>query len=219
MKKIIRSGFVILFALVLFSGTLVSQAKQGFVYFEKSGTVEYKYSGTTKGTSTVYFDNYGSKRAEYSTLKTTVFGFSSESKTLDLFVNNFFYSIDLDKKTGTKMSWDDIEEYQNKAVGSKKDRQKLAEEMWEKMGGRKTGTGTVLGKTCEIWEATTPPIKSWVWHNIPLKSEMSIMGMTIKIEATKISTGSVSASKFKIPSGIKIEKQEMPKDMPNFFGK
>ena len=97
--------------------------------------------------------------------------------------------------------------------------------MMERLGGKKIGNETFLGKNCEVWELTKLKSKVWVYKYIPLKTIMNILG-EVTIEAVKIEeNASVSADKFVVPKGFKVteqkiteEEKQMSEEMMKMFG-
>ncbi len=165
------------------SGNNAASSKQR--YSLKQACIEYKIIGDMfSGTEKLYFDSYGMREAKYSYQNIKVMGMTKENNT-GVFTNyeedGIIYTYDYKTKTGTKMKnplQDAFKEQDMKDVGKK---------MVEQMGGKKTGTGKILGKQCDIWEIKNMGSKTWIWNWIPLKTETNMMGMKMTIEATKIS--------------------------------
>jgi len=197
--KILKSLFTLVGVAVLSSLFANLQAQEINRYAVKSATIVYKHTGMTEGKQTVYIADYGQKEADYSELTASAFGFSTTTKELELTLGNVVYSVDLTEKTGTKTILPDIKDLDKKEV---KDYEQLGKEMMESMGFEKVGTEKVLGKSCEVWEGMGT--KSWIWKNIPLKTEMNMMGKSTII-ATSIDLSNPPASKFKVPQGIDFE--------------
>ncbi|MFQ5639444.1 MAG: hypothetical protein ACE5IR_15775 [bacterium] len=152
-------------------------------YGLKQACIEYKITGDMfAGTETLYFDRYGMREAKYSKQTVKVMGMTQKNHTAT-FVNfdedGVIYTYDYKTKSGTKM------ENPLKEAFQKEDMKEVGKEMMVQMGGKKIGTGKVLGKTCEIWE--TMGVKTWIWNWITLKTVSNMMGMKMTIEATKIS--------------------------------
>lgn len=201
----------ILLVIITVFTVVQSQAQKSLQrYAVKNATIIYKHSGMTEGEEKVYIADYGKKEARYTELTVSAFGFETTTRELELHLGDEYYSIDLNEKTGTKTIFSDDFELSKKEV---KEYEELGKEMMETMGFEKTGTGTILGKKCDIWEGMGT--KSWIWKNIPLKTEISMMGKSV-IEAVKLDINAgVPASKFKIPDGISFEDIEMDKESMN----
>jgi hypothetical protein len=79
--------------------------------------------------------------------------------------------------------------------------------MMKKMGGKQTGTDTVAGVTCDVWELMGT--KQCIYKGITLKIESDIMGMKSLETATKASFNiSLSDDAFKLPD-FPVYKQDM----------
>lgn len=153
-------------------------------YGLKQACIEYKMAGDMfSGTEKLYFDSYGLREAKYTHQKIKVMGITQENKTAT-FTNfeegGIIYTFDFKAKSGTKMENPLNETFQEK------DAKALGKAMMVQMGGKKVGTGKVLGKNCDIWEIPNMG-KTWVWNWLNLKTETNTMGMKMTIEATKIS--------------------------------
>ena len=169
-------------------------------YKAKSGIIEYKLSGNTKGKETLYFDDHGRMEARYTEAETSMLGMTSKQNSLTIRVDTILYSIDLNEMTGTKMTVSFDPSKMSKA--EQKEWEEWGKEMMEDLGFEKVGEGKILGKNCEIWEGMGT--KVWVWESLTLKSEVSLMGEWIN-EATDINLNvKVDKDKFKIPEGVEI---------------
>lgn len=200
MKKTI----LLLSAILIFAITQTSAQNYKRYYF-KSGIIEYKYDGKTQGTETVYFDDYGYYEAVYTETVTKMMGIKAKVKTATITIGDDRYEIDFNENTAVKMK-----NPLGKALAeSKLDWVENSKKALQHMGFQKTGTGTVLGKTCDIWEGTG---KAWVWKGLTLKTEVRVMGLTT-VTATDVKTDvNIPDEKFKVPAGIKITEQNVSKE-------
>ncbi len=170
-------------------------------YLIKSGIVEYTLSGTRKGTETIYFDNWGMREAKYTKSEMSMMGMTQKQNTLTLLDGETTYNIDLDTKTGTKMETPMLKEL----AANNKNLTDAGEKMMKSMGGAKIGTEVVLGKTCDVWEIKNMQSKTWVWKNVPLKTQVNMANMQMTITATKFEDGAtIPPDKLKIPSDVTI---------------
>jgi hypothetical protein len=116
------------------------------------------------------------------------------------------YEINMIEKTGTKtpidtMAFDQINYLQ------------MNDELMKKYNIEYLGDVEIMGKNCKEYkiqiketgmEATTA-----VWNGIALRSEAKVMGMTVKINVTKIQENvSVPHDIFHVPEGIDFTQQE-----------
>lgn len=197
----------LLTALVLFFSFLTTNPDQEFRrYGVKSGIIEYELSGAQSGKEIIYFDDWGYREAKYSETELSFGGFSQKTNTLTILEGKMIYSIDLTTNTGTKM------ENPMFAGLNDDDPQKMGEQMMKQMGGEKTGTSTILDKTCDVWEIKQMGSKTYVWNSIPLKTEVN-MGMQINITAVSFEEGDVPQDKLKIPEGITFQAIGDPSEM------
>ncbi len=190
MKTLLLTNLFLLFS--FFSGNPEQEFKR---YGIKSGIIEYELSGAQSGKETVYFDDWGYREAKYSETELSFGGFSQKTKTITILEGKMIYSIDLATNTGTKMENPMFAGFEGD------DMQQMGEQMMKQLGGEKTGTETILDKTCDVWEIKQMGSKTSVWKSIPLKTEVN-MGMQMSITAVSIEEVDVPQEKLKIPEGI-----------------
>ncbi len=189
---------ITLLVLVFISAALSAQDFKRYDF--KSGKVEYKLSGATKGTQTMFFDNYGMKEAKFADMSIEMMGMKQKKNTLTILDGKDTYVVDWEKGSAVKMK---TPLYSMFPKGT--DLKNVGETMMQNMGAEKTGTGTVLGKKCDVWEIKKAGTKLWVWDSIPLKVEVKMMGIEMNQVATSVETDvKIPASKFEIPKSIKI---------------
>ncbi len=100
-------------------------------------------------------------------------------------------------------------------MGGGKNMKESGEAMMLKMGGKKTGTDTVLGYTCDVWNLMGT--KQCIYKGIPLKVETNMMGIKNVELATKAEFDiSLSKDDFKLPDfpiydmqGNKLDKSKL----------
>jgi len=212
MKKLNTFTLVVFLSVMIFCCISIAQSQGSKMkrYGIKKACIEYTISGGMQnGAEVLYFDDWGSREAKYTKTKLQVAGISQETNTVTFLEGTWTYTVDLDKKTGTKMENPFL-----KALKGQ-DLQDLGKEMMIKMGGKKVGSGKILGKPCEIWEIKSMGTKTWVWSWITLKTETNMMGMKMTTTATKI-TDSFGKEKLVRPTNIKY--QEMGDMMKLFKG-
>ena len=92
--------------IVLLAGSTTANQLIGqtdiLLYQAKSGIMEYKLSGKTIGTETVYFDKHGNHEARFRKAETKILGMKTIENTMTIRLDSIIYSIDLDEKTGTR---------------------------------------------------------------------------------------------------------------------
>ena len=189
-------------------------------YEVKSAIVNYKTTISGKvmgstitggGTENLYFKNWGDlelKEAQ-STQTTTskFFGKSStqteESHTMSKLDNGKSYHVDF-KREKIMLQRDMAMEMNKMFAGG--DVNKTGKQMLEGMGGKIVGQESVLGYNCDIWDVMGG--KQWIYKGLPLKIEVSIMGITTITVATSAKFNvSVADKYFELPN-FPIEEME-----------
>ncbi|MEN8137862.1 MAG: hypothetical protein ABFR62_05470 [Bacteroidota bacterium] len=174
-------------------------------YHIKSGKVVYKYEGKASGTKELYFDNWGMKEAQLDNMTIEVYGMTQKTNNLVILDNKEVSVINLNTKKAYKSDSNEILKLQ-KINPEEKDLAKLSEQMLKDAGGNKLPNENFLGKDCDVWDIHG--VKQYSWKGIPLKIEITIMGMDIKMTATEISTDiNIPSSKFEVPKGVVFEKE------------
>lgn len=214
MKKITFLTIILL----LINGLWAQQKYQHYTI--KSGYIEYKVTGNSTGTKKMWWDNYGNmSRTESNVVTVTkIFGMTNETKEERISVTkkNQFWDANLVEKTYQTGIYD-IEEnlafYQNMTEAEKRAFEK---QMLDQYGGSIVGKETILGYECDI--VSVMGAKSWVYKGFVLKTEASIMGITIVETAIKFDQNiAVPASKFEPYPGVQYEdigKVEVPAMAP-----
>ena len=147
-------------------------------------------------------DNYG----ETSFVEMTGNIMGMKSHNISIIKDGFEYSIDMEKKTGIKKPY--------KPKNNTKDLNftALSTEMMKEFNMKKEGTEMFLGKKCDKYTINEPISKMkgfyLVWMGIPLKTDISVAGMPMKIVAKKIDlAAAISPDKFNIPKGVTITEE------------
>jgi len=203
-----KKKLVFLFALFFFIGATAQQ--QGKYFFVKSGHVEYTFGGNTKGTKSVWFDNYGMLMCTItmssSTVKMLGFTNTSEKKEVEIRKDNQIWKADLITKTGTKIDISAQTEVGEKLTVGKSDAQlhEMERKIIADMGGKIEGYETFLGRNCLkfTWGTT----KFLQYKGIPLSSTVSEMGITYIETANSFESNiAVPSSKFELPQNIQFQ--------------
>lgn len=183
-------------------------------YKTRAAIVEYKMSGMQTGTETLYFDRWGMREAKYTQTEIKAGTIVVKQNRITLLDGEWTYNVDLDSKTGTKIPTPLLKELTGAAKREDKDATEIGEEMMTRMGGRKIGTETVLGKPCDVWEIKNMNTKSWVWQGVTLKSIVNMMGKTQTTEATRLQDNvNIPEGKLTLPPNVKITEGADPMDM------
>ncbi len=180
----------------------------------KSGKIEYKIEGKTKGTKTLWFDDFGRLQYEYTVTTTKMFGVTSKTESLKIRDREWLYDINLTDNTGTKMHVNQVNQMLNVTTDATTDEQlkKFGEDVQKDMDIKDGGTETILGRTCKVTSSGKLNSKTWEYKRIFLKTTADFGGMlgTSNEEATSFEENvSIPASKFTVPAGIAIEEVDM----------
>lgn len=178
---------------------LVKERKYGI----KSATIEYDVSGSQEGSRRLFFDNWGSRQAEYSNTTITVGQFSKTANLLNITDGDWQYTINLDTKSGTK-SQSQLKELKIELEGQQYFNE-LGEQAIIKLGGVKLGTEEFLGKECDVYEFRNIGMRAWYWKWVLLKSETRSGPVSITVTARKIEEDvRVPEDRFRVPDDISL---------------
>lgn len=168
-------------------------------YGLKSGIVEYKSNIMGfDGSQTLYFDDYGNKEANETTLE--MMGMKIQTTTI--MKDGYIYNFDPVKKTGSKIA--------ASPGAANIDFENLTEEMQEKMKLKEEGNETCQGKSCVKWSIDNNEMNMkgfyWVWKGIPLKVDLNMGTSKMLMEASSLrENAKIMAEKFEIPADINFQ--------------
>ncbi len=181
----------------------------------KEATIHYQLNGTEQGEETLYIKDYGRIRAKYHKGTTTVMGMTTSTETVELQDPDWIFTYDLVEKTGSKSTNPSKlykEEYTKLSSSEKKNFDKnakvLGAGMMAQMGGSVTRTNaTFMGYACDVVTVQGMSTSTvFQGTDIPLKTEMSMMGMKSSTIATKVDTSAaIPETVFFPPAGIAAE--------------
>jgi len=135
---------------IIFTLNLYAKDKR---YDIKSGIVEYTieskgnmmgFATSAKGSAALYFKNWGKVELNKDELTQQSFGQTVTDKSITKLDGNMLYSVDFDQNIILKQNISSLKNSQQLMVADK--------ELLKQSGGKKIGTGKVLGYSCEIWE-------------------------------------------------------------------
>jgi hypothetical protein len=180
----------------------------------KSGKVVYKIEGKTKGTKTLWFDDYGRSQYEHTVTTTKMFGMTTKEDKVKIRDREWMYDIDLIEKTGTKMKVQEANEMIHTMTATSTDAQliKLGEDVQKDFEIKEMPSETVLGRDCKVHISGKLNSKHWEYKRVPLKLTIDLGGIlgSSSEEATSFDENiSIPASQFAIPSGIEIQEIDM----------
>lgn len=167
-------------------------------YAVKSGVVEYIISGTQKGIEVVYFDDWGMREARYKKSESEMLGFLNR---LTIIERDWVYTIDPDKRLGTKVQDMDVRQILDAPVEtSEVNVNERLMALWE---AASTGDEKIIGKGCKVWRVEKKGQNFWFWNWLPLKSATKEGGNETILTAVSVNLDvPVPPEKFQIPEGI-----------------
>lgn len=182
-------------------------------YRTASAIVQFTLSGMQSGTETLWFDRHGMREAKLTQSVLTVAGHTVKTNRLTIFDNGTTITADLDRRTATKMPTPMFTDAVEAAKRQGGDMTDLGTAMIQRMGAVRTGTGTVAGKTCDVWEIKSLGSKSWLWNGITLRNDTNFAGQTMKTIATSVQENvTIPEDKFALPAGITATEGANPLD-------
>lgn len=167
-------------------------------YGIQSGIIEYKYSGTQVGTSTLYFDEYGYRSAMKMDTKRN----NEPQKGWVISFKEYQYIFDpAQPDKGLKMKNPMIESLMNM---DKQDYDKVAEDIYSQMGMTKAGNEKFLEKDCVCFKGDMGKVLTW--NGILMLMDMDFGGVKSRQEVTSIKVNvPVDEKYFEIPKNIKFK--------------
>lgn len=174
----------------------------------ESGRVVLELSGMQSGTETAEWNRWGLYENKTTQAVTKIMGITQKQNSRTVTTPDWIVNIDLDKNAGIRMANPIKQMAENM---NEDDAAKMGEKMLEQMGGKKSGTMEILGRTCDVYEVMM--VKTCVWKGIELYSESKSGIATIKRVAVSLEEGaSVGNSTFDIDPSTTIS------DGPNLSG-
>ncbi len=164
--------------------------------------------GMGSSVNKVTFDDYGKKSRTEINSTITFGGKSMNTSSNSLMLDGYIYSWQTGATKGNKFKLDE-----SRFDPSNTDFSKLSEEMKKKLNYKDEGTETVNGKECKVASFSAEQMKGkvWVWKQIPVKVEMSVVGKTITSNLKSLEENpSIPAGTFEVPSGIEFREMSMP---------
>jgi len=163
-----------------------------------TGIVEYKLEGYTTGKQITYWDEYGYKEMTHVISETTMFGETTSNEKTTLTLGDYVYEWTV-KDNNLFKSVNPLVEIWGEGNFSEKMLAEFTNKTMEVQGFEKKGSEKVLNRQCDIYNGLG---RTWIWHGIPLKTEVKILDKKSIIEATNIKTNVVVSSfKFELPEG------------------
>lgn len=181
----------------------------------KEAIIHYQLTGSEQGSETLYVRDYGRVRAKHRQASATIMGMTNKTATLELTDPDWVTTYNLIEKTGEKMTNPQKiyqKEYSKFNAEERKNFEKNAKELGSSVMGNfgaavKQSSAKLLGFDCDV---TSVGGMSTVYllhgTDIPLKSEVSVMGMASTNLATKVDTSaSIPDTAFQPPAAISAQ--------------
>ena len=182
---------------------LTAQVKKKMLLPFKTVVIEYVYEGSTSGRENIYMDNYGLLQCKMVQTKTKAFGQSSEEAYVEISKDFYVYKYNPKTRIGSKIKNTLAEDLMKDANF---DPEEFGKRSMEALGFENTGTETIAGKRCEVWQRLGGSSKIWIWRGLTLKTEMKMLGIknTSTANVIKVDEG-VPSGKFDLPSDVKFQ--------------
>jgi hypothetical protein len=170
----------------------------------KSGVIEMEsVTMGMKQNIMMYFDDWGQMVANE--IHMSVLG--QKTHIVSIIKDGWSYEIDMIKKQGRKVKIDMNAYDQINYL-------KMDDQMMKDFNITFIGDVEILGRQCKEYELNMKEqglkAKTAVWNGIALRSEASVMGMSVKINVTKIQENvEIPAEKFEIPDDIEFIEEEL----------
>lgn len=180
----------------------------------KSVIVQYDVAGDEKGTETLYIRASGQEQVHVRKTKGKVMFMNVSNDKVTITTPELVTEIDMEKKAGRKFINPNkfmIEEYGKLSAKEKENVKKNAVDMGTNMSQMMGGTvekkaGSHLGHPCDVVKAMGITTCVMSDTGIMLKTDGSMMGMTIKSAATKFDKdAAIPSDVFNVPSGINVQ--------------
>ncbi len=180
----------------------IVKPEAGRKYSVKSGMIKFK--STVMGIQQemiTYFDDFGNTEVVITKME-ILKGQVTENRSI--LKEGYMYELDMTQKTATKRK---MSVTQNSAGI---DFNNLTDEIMGEMSLKNEGKVTFLGKSCDKFsiDFKKQQLKGTyiVWQNVPLKTDVMLQGMPMKIEATEMQENiTIPADLLEIPKGFKVK--------------
>ncbi|MBW1864105.1 MAG: hypothetical protein JRI64_00370 [Deltaproteobacteria bacterium] len=223
MRRFTKVWLLIGFAVLLNAAPVLAKDSPWEVSLPfETAVIHYKISGSQKGTETLYIRDSGNERVRISKSKGKILFVTTTTDTIEITTRDSVINIDMEKKTGTRMTnpqkfmKEEIEKLSAKERGIvMKNFEKIGMNMAVQMGGQvKPKAGEHLGYTCDLVSVMGNTSCQMSGTPIMLKMESSIMGIKINTVAKKIDkNATVPADVFQIPKGVNVKYDKEADDM------
>ncbi|MCB9771346.1 MAG: hypothetical protein H6754_02195 [Candidatus Omnitrophica bacterium] len=193
-----------IFGLVAILGFATAALSQPAVvphfYGIERGMIQYEISGSSTGTETLYFDQWGMRQVRIKSEETQRWGVNN---TVTFNFAEKIIIIDPNKNLGQKLEDADLKKFLLSHTPD--DSGLIAMQFAEFMGGTKVKNENILERPCELWDIKNLKLKNSFWKGIPLKIEVQTVEGTVNYKAVKIDeTIVVDEAMFTIPESVRF---------------
>lgn len=182
----------------------------------RTAVIEYKISGNENGWETMSIANYGKLTSVRRESAGKVLFISQETNTLTITTPDKLTVVDMEEMSGTEVTNPIkfmIEEYNNLSMKERSTVMENAKKMgasgvsmFHQMGGKfERNAGEHLGYKCDVATFMGTRAFSMAGTPIPLKTQSSILGITMNVFATSVQENvKIKNSVFEVPDGVSI---------------
>jgi len=186
------------------------------LYSLKHALIEYEYSGGAEGNKTHVIANYGMYQRMEDKMLYTLDGKSRDVHQLEIIADTLQYSINLLENTGTRRPFDRSVLSQYVMEYSPEELQNFQESYIIRAGGRKTGTETILGKECTVFDLHVNGITVSLWNSLTMRSTIRMGDGEIVMTAVKLNEDvDPKPDMFVPPKNIKISEPQIISRFPD----
>jgi hypothetical protein len=190
-------------------------------YEVKSGIVEMSNSMINGMQQTLYFDDYGARQTNVTSMDMKALGQAIHSEHVTIDADGYHVMYDPQKKTGTRRKLVPGAAPTPGEGMPPFDVANLTEEMKKQMKVETLPSKTIDGKTATGIYAETMGIKvrAWTWKGIPLYTEMDMGGMNLggsagaKLPKAKVAPIVISAKSVQVDVAIPAGRFTVPADV------
>lgn len=193
---------------------IIATAQSTYEYQKRfqvqSGHVEYKLSGLTVGTKSLWWDDYGEKyREEIKSSQTvkTLFGTTVvDNHSLAISDGTYYYNVNMETMQGTKVHKNAVPDFSLLGSGlNDREMEQLSESLFKGLGGNVTKKSEkVLGRTCDVGQVMGATVH--VYKGVTLRSYAKIGQQEEREEAVSFEESiRIPASKFTPPADAILE--------------
>lgn len=217
MKKTLLLSFVLIFSLSLSAckpaentedtstndQTSSSSSKEIKRYGLENGSITYELSGSQSGTKTITWKDWGMTERTENNSSISAAGINIPNTDVSIMMGEYMYNYTPGTNKGTKIKNSLFEQIMESSKSG--DLEEIGMDLLEGMGGKKTGSDTIAGKNCDVYEIANLGSSTCIWKALNLKNESNIAGISITELATTISTDAPDESLFELPENIEFK--------------